>query len=407
MALKIIIHVGLGVLISMCVNHVKAEDAPQFRGAGGLGVSKETGLPTTWNGKENIRWKAALPGKGLSGPVIARGRVYVTANTTHNQRRLHVLCFDEQTGKQLWHRQFWATGSTLCHPKTNMAAPTPVTDGERVIALFATGDMVCLSNDGNLEWCRSLVGDYPTLGNNVGMATSPILWKDLVILCLENAGESFAAGIDKRTGENRWRVDRPSGINWVSPLLIETNGQPEVVFQSPDDLTAYDPAKGTKKWALSKKGFQPIPSPTFGDGLVFAPGQKFFAIQPGSGKEGPQVLWESNKLPTGYSSPIYHERRIYALSYKGVLNCADGATGKPLWDIRLEGDYAASPLLADGKIFAVNEEGTTSVVTAGAEGKLLASNPIVDTILASPVASGGAIYLRSDRFLYCIAEKKR
>jgi outer membrane protein assembly factor BamB len=384
-----------------------AEDVPQFRGAGGLGVSKETGLPTTWNEKDNIRWKAALPGRGLSAPVIAGGRVYATANSAHNQKRLHVLCFDEKTGKQLWERQFWATGSTLCHPKTSMAAPTPATDGQRVIALFATGDMVCLDRNGNLEWYRSLVGDYPTVGNNVGMATSPILWKDMVILCLENVGDSFAAGFDKRSGENKWRIERPRGINWVSPLLIETNGQPELIIQGTDDLTAYDPANGTKKWSLSCKKFQPIPSPTFGDGLVFAPGEKFFAIQPGSGKEGPQILWQSNKLPTGYCSPIYHQGRIYALSYRGVLNCADGATGKPLWDVRVEGSFAASPLLADGKIYAVNEEGMTTVVSAGAEGKVLASNPLGDAILATPVVSNGAIYLRSDRYLYCIGQNRK
>ncbi|MBI3412088.1 MAG: PQQ-like beta-propeller repeat protein [Planctomycetes bacterium] len=398
--------VGIAGLVGLSVQSLHAEDAPQFRGIGGLGISKETGLPTTWSDKENIRWKAALPGRGLSAPVIADGRVYVTANSTHNQKRLHVLCFDEKTGKQLWERQFWATGSTFCHPKTCMAAPTPVTDGERVVALFATGDLVSLDKDGNLEWVRSLVGDYPTVGNNVGMAASPILWKDLVILFLENVGDSFVAGIDKRTGENKWRVERPKGINWCSPLMIENNGQPEIVLQSNEDLTAYDPVNGNKKWALTGKKFQPIPSPTFGDGLVFSPGFKFFAVQPGSGKEDPQILWESNKLPTGYGSPIYHDRKIYALSYRGIINCADGATGKPIWNLRIEGTYAASPLLADGKIYSVNEDGITQVVTAGAEGKLLASNPIGDKILATPVASNGAIYLRSDGFLYCIAQKK-
>jgi outer membrane protein assembly factor BamB len=180
-----------------CVLPARGEDVPQFRGVGGLGISKEKDVPLTWNEKDNIRWKVALPGRGLSCPVIASGRVYVTACTGVNQKRLHVLCLDEKTGKQMWERQLWATGTTQCHPKTNMAAPTPVTDGDRVYALFATGDLVCLDRDGNLLWYRSFVGDYPTVGNNVGMATSPILWNDLLIVCLENVGESFAAGIDK------------------------------------------------------------------------------------------------------------------------------------------------------------------------------------------------------------------
>src|SRR2546428_749632 len=149
-----------------------AADWPQWRGPGGGGGAEEKGLPVPWSATENVRWKGELPGRGLSAPVIAAGRVYVTAATGHDQDRLHVLCFDEATGRKLWERQFWATGTTLCHPKTNMAAPTPATDGKHVYALFATQDLACLDADGNLLWFRSLTGDYPTVGNNVGMASS-------------------------------------------------------------------------------------------------------------------------------------------------------------------------------------------------------------------------------------------
>src|SRR5687767_8539407 len=126
-----------------------AAEAPQFRGPGGSGVSQEKNLPVEWSEQNNIRWKADLPGRGLSNPVIADGRVYVTACSGFEQKRLHVLCFDLKTGKQLWDRQFWATGSTLCNGMTNMAAPTPVTDGNRVYALFATADLVCLDREGD------------------------------------------------------------------------------------------------------------------------------------------------------------------------------------------------------------------------------------------------------------------
>src|SRR5262245_4402795 len=173
-------------LILATVAH--AGDWTQFRGNGAAGVSDETGLPSTWSETENIRWKAELPGRGLSNPVIAGGRVYVTACSGQEQARLHVLCFDVRTGKKLWERQFWATGNTGCHPKTNMAAPTPVTDGERVYALFATADLACLDKNGDLLWYRSLVSDYPTLSNQVGMAASPVLCKDVLIVPMENVG---------------------------------------------------------------------------------------------------------------------------------------------------------------------------------------------------------------------------
>lgn len=383
-----------------------APQAFQFRGPGGLGVSLETRLPVTWNEKDNIRWKVDLPGRGLSNPVIAEGRVFVTAASGWQQDRLHVLCFDLTSGNTLWERQLWATGTTLCNPKTNMAAPTPCTDGQHIFALFATCDLAAFDRDGNLLWYRSLVGDYPTVGNNVGMAASPILWNGLLIHNLQNVGESFAVAIDTRTGENRWRVERPRGINWVTPLVIRNGDRDEVLFQDTGDLTAHDPSTGKKLWSLTGQGFQSIPSPTFGDGLIYTPASKFLALRPGSGTDKPGIVWQSGKHPTGYSSPVLYRGKLYTISHQGVLNCSDAVTAQHLWAQRVEGNYAASPLAADGKIYVVSEEGSTTVVAAGPTPKILATNPLGETLLASPVAADGAIFLRSDRHLWCIGNKR-
>src|SRR5215471_9344166 len=158
------------VLVLLPAPLALAGDWPQFRGPNGSGISEEKGLPIEWGKDKNIRWKAPLPGQGHSNPVIAGGKVFVTASSGFQESRLHVLCLDQASGKQRWHRQFRATGSTLCHAKSNMAAPSPVTDGKAVYALFATGDLVALDAEGNLLWYRSLARDYPTLANNVGMA---------------------------------------------------------------------------------------------------------------------------------------------------------------------------------------------------------------------------------------------
>jgi outer membrane protein assembly factor BamB len=391
----------------LLVGAIRAEDADQFRGAGGLGVSAEKNLPTHWSAAKNLRWKAALPGKGLSNPVVAGGRVYVTATGAYKQKREVVLCFDAKTGKKLWERQVWATGTTLCHPKTNMAAPTPITDGERVYALFATGDLVAYDKDGDLAWYRSLVGDYPTLGNNVGMAASPTIWNDLLILCMENAGESFAVGIDKNTGENRWRIARPRGINWVSPIVIRNQGQAEVLLQGPTGIDAHDPLTGKKKWSAPGIRQGAYASTTFGDGVVFAPSSKFTALRPGQGKQEPKVLWQSIKLRPGYCSPVVQGGLVYVVNGGGIVNCADARTGYILWTHRAkQGSYTASPMLADGKLFVLNEAGVTTVMQTGREANVLAENRIDDTFLASPVASGGAIFLRSDGALYCIGATK-
>lgn len=384
----------------------KAQVVPQFRGPGGLGISKEKGLPVNFSDTENLRFKTPLPGRGLSNPAIADGRIYVTACSTHQEKRLHVLCLDLKDGKLLWERTIAATSPTLCHPKTNMAAPCPVTDGKFVYALFATNDVVCYDRDGNLQWVRSLVSDYPTVGNYVGMAASPTLVKDVLILDIVNNGESFAAGLDVKTGENKWRIDRAKNINWCTPLVLNVEGKEEVLLQGGDGLFAIDPSTGKEKWAITDKKFQTIPSPTVGDGIIYTPGEKFFAIRPGSSKGNPEVLWQSLKLPTGYCSPIYHKGKVYALSSRGVLNCADAKDGKPLWDMRLEGEFAASPLLAEDRLYVVSEKGEASVIQIEPEHKALAVNHLNDTILASPVAADGALFFRSDRFLYCFGTKR-
>jgi outer membrane protein assembly factor BamB len=381
-------------------------DWPQFRGPDGGGVSAETGLPTRWSATENIRWKADLPGRGLSNPVIARDRVFVTACSGFQESRLHVLCFSEKTGKRLWERQFWSTGITLCHPKTCMAAPTPVTDGDRVYALFATGDLVCLDREGDLLWYRALSRDYPTIGNNVGMASSPVLFKNVLLVPMDNAGESFAAGIDKLTGQNIWRSDRPSDINWVTPLVFNHSGRAEAIFQSARGLIAYDPETGSKQWSLDSAGFSTVASPVAGDGVLITTGGEVMGLRPGSADQAAKVAWKATKLHVAYTSPLYYQKRVYAINNTGVLNCADTATGKLLWQQRCsdKGTYWASPIAADGHIYVVNEAGTTTVLKAGDEPKVVATNTLADVILATPAVANGAIYLRSDQHLFCMGQ---
>lgn len=384
---------------------VMADDWKQFRGPGGRSVSSENKVPIIWSKTKNIGWKAKIPGRGLSNPIIAEGRVYVTSSSGWQQNRLHVLCFDEKTGKQLWHRQFWATGGTQSHPKTCMAAPTPVTDGKNVYALFATQDLVALDRDGNLLWYRSLTQDYPTIGNNVGMASSPTLWKDVLLVSVENVGESFAVGIDTKTGHNKWSVPRPRAINWASPIVIEKAGKAQVIFMAPDDMTAYDPATGKEIWTYKKGGLSRIPSVTFAEGLLLCPGKEMHAIEPGTKKTKPSVAWQERKLQCGYASPLVHNGKIYTLTSRGVLRCADVLTGEEVWSKRLEGAFAATPVLAGNQLYVVNEEGTTYVIKTGSGPNLIGTNSVEDKIMATPAIANGAIYLRSDDYVYCIREK--
>jgi outer membrane protein assembly factor BamB len=380
-----------------------AGDWPQFRGPQGLGISDEAALPLEWNKEKGIRWKADLPGRGLSSPVVVAGRVYVTACSGPAQERLHVLSFDASTGKELWTRQFTATGSTQCNGKTNMAAPTPAADEGRVFALFATGDLAARGRDGNLRWYRSVCGEYPTSGNSVGMAASPVLHGETLFVAMENVGESFAAAVDARTGRNLWKRPRSQKINWTTPLVVRNGDRLEVLYQSPDELTAYDPGTGSRLWS-HEGGLASIPSPVAAEGLVIAPGGSSMALRPG--REKAQKLWESKALGSSTASPTLYRRKVYTINSGGVVVCADAESGEESWRTRVKGPHSASPLIAGDRMYLVNEAGETTVLKLGDKPETLSVNPLEDPMLASPAASGGALFLRSDHRLYCLGAEK-
>jgi outer membrane protein assembly factor BamB len=286
-----------------------------------------------------------------------------------------------------------------------MAGPTPVTDGKHVWCLFATNDLVCLTATGDVVWYRSLSGDYPLMTNHVGRAASPILFEDLLIVPMENQGASFLIGIDAKTGLNRWKVERPLENNWSTPVIAQRNGRTEFIVQGMQLLTGFDPRSGKKLWEVEDDGLFTIPSPVVAGDLVLATSRGMIAVKPSENGTAP-VAWKTLKLGSGTPSPVVVDGRVYTL--KGdVLVCGDVADGKVLWDVRLKGPFSASPVFADGKLFLVNEEGLTTVVRPGAEAKVLGSNDLKDTILATPSIANDSIYLRSDKFLYRIMHNKK
>jgi outer membrane protein assembly factor BamB len=399
---------SLGLLLSAGLSPVAlGSDWPQFHGPNGTAASEDTGLPTTWDAKAgtNIRWRADLPARGVSCPVVAKGKVYVTCCGGYRQDRLYVVCFDAASGKQLWERQFTATGSTNCHPKSSMAGATPVTDGDRVFALFGTGDLAALDADGNLLWYRALVRDYPTITNQVGLAASPVLWKDVLLLPLENAGdESLALAVDARTGKNLWKASRTRDINWVTPLVRPRGDGAEVLFQSNNELTAFDARTGARRWAY-KGGLGTVGMPLALGDLVLSAGGEPTALRPPADKGEPKAVWASNKLRAGYTTPLGYQKRVYAISGTFLNSVGDDgkAAGTP---VRLRGVFWASPIAADGKIYVVNEEGTTYVIKAGDTPAVIATNKIGEEVVATPAIASGAIFLRTSERLYCIAVKK-
>lgn len=389
------------VALGICCSFVSATDWPQFRGPAANGISTESNLPTKWSAKEGIAWKAAMPGKGVSSPVVVGDVVYVTSSSGPRDNQLHVLAFDVKTGKELWKRTLAATGSTTCHPTSCMAAPTPVATKDAVYALFATGDLAAFDSKGNLLWYRSLCGDYPTIINQVGMAASPILASGILIVPMDNVGESFVAGIDTKTGENKWKVARPKEMNWVSPLVRTVNGKSEILFQADKELIAYDPSSGTRNWTFPHEGAS-IATPVIDGDKILVPGKPLIAGKLGT--SGPQSMWTSAKLNTGNSSPLLYQGRVYATSSSGVVTCVDVENGNVLFQERVKGPFSAAPVGADGKVYILNEAGQTTVWKAGAEAEILSTNDLGERAMGTPAISQGRIFIRTDKSLFCVGK---
>jgi outer membrane protein assembly factor BamB len=384
---------------------VQGADWNQFRGPAGNGISPDTAVPTKWGAKEGILWKTSLPGRGLSCPVIVGDILYLTACSEREGSRLHVLAFDTKTGKELWRRSILATGGTACHPTTSMAAPTPIATDKGVVALFATADLVAYSPEGDLLWCRSMVGEDPNITNQVGMASSLALHKDTVMVEMETASSSFICGVDLATGREKWRHPRGKGVNWTSPMVVKQKGVEVALFLAPNGLTACEPSTGKVLWNYSATPGGSIQSPTTDGEMIFSPGSPLVALKPAETGTTPEVAWKSNKASGTYCSPVVYQGKLYGVSSIGI-NCLDAATGKEVWVHRVKGPFAGSPLAVDGKIYLVTEDGTTVVLKAGtAQPEVLASNKLGETIMCTPAIANGKIFMRSDSTLWCIGNK--
>src|SRR4051794_35504218 len=212
--------VAVFVTLSPChlVTLSSADDWPAWRGKTQDGLSADKKPPVTWSATENVRWKAAVPGAGVSAPVVAGDRVFVTSSSGRSNEHLHLLCFGRDDGKQLWERKFFGSSTPEGHfAPGGMAVPTPAADGKHVYALYGTGDLVCADRDGKPVWIRSLAQEYGTFRNRWGMASSPLLHDGTLFVQVDEWGKSYLLAVEAATGRNRWRVTRDAAVNWTSP----------------------------------------------------------------------------------------------------------------------------------------------------------------------------------------------
>lgn len=386
----------------ICIVLFTGADWLQFRGSDTNAVAEDEHPPKSL---ENIAWTADLPGRGASGSIVVDGRVVLTSSSGYNQDRLHVHCFDAGSGEPLWERQLWATGRTQTHRKICVATPTPASDGERIFAFYSSNDLACYDLDGNLLWYRGLGYDYPNASNSLGMASSPIVVGETLIVQAESDAEAFAVGLNVQNGLARWRIDRPRHVNWTSPTLLTANGadEPLVLMQSSEGLHAVRPRTGEVLWSY-EDGAATIPSSVSAEGTIYAPSHGITALRPSAGKKTPEKLWQSNRLKPSFASPLIYDNRVFVLNRAGVLTCADAESGERSWQMRLEGPYSSTPVAADGHLYFFNEEGLAHVVdVTGERGEIVAERKLEGTILATPAVADDAVYIRNDDHLWKLA----
>lgn len=380
---------------------VSAADWLQFRGPNGSGVATETNLSPRLEAT-SIQWKIALPGRGLSSPIIVGDRVFITAATGLDQERLHVFCFRAKDGAKVWERQFWATGRTMTQAKTCVAAGTPCSNGQRLFVIFSSNDLFCLDLDGNLLWLRGLTRDYPNASNSLGLASSPAFADDTLVVQVENDSESFALGIDAITGVNRWKRDRPKVPCWASPIIVADakSTRHVAVLQSSPGISAVDVRTGEEAWYYSETAAT-IPSSTLVNGVLFVPAKGLTALKPGAAGERPEVLWQNNQLRPATSSPVVAGAHVLAVNGAGILTCGSVQDGKRLWQLRLTGPFSATPIACGAHLFLVNEKGLLQVVDfRKPEGALISKLELGETILSTPAVANGALFVRSDKTLW-------
>jgi outer membrane protein assembly factor BamB len=420
---------------------LRGEDWPQWRGPRHDGVSRESGLPVVWSETAGLAWKCRLPEWGHSTPVAAGNAVFVTSQV--DEQRLVLLKIHKTTGRIEWTRDV-GTGKAeqiKVHGKNaaerrhqvfplgeNFATPSPATDGSVIVAHFGNGLLAAYDFDGKPLWKRDLQQDYGAYTVWWGHANSPILYQDLVIsVCMQETcadlpgkpSPSYVVAHDKHSGREVWLTPRPSASlreysdAYTTPIIANSAGGPLLLVAGAETLDAYAPATGKRVWFLPELlGNRMIASPVAADGWIYATrgkGGPVLAVKLEGRGQRPRsdIAWTHEKATPDCPTPVVCNKLLFWVSNSGIANCLDTVTGEQCWKERLRGAYRASPLAAQEKIYFVNTDGMTTVVAAERTFRRLAENHVEDTIIASPIASDGKLFLRGQKWLYCLTKPAR
>jgi outer membrane protein assembly factor BamB len=398
-----------------CLGHpslVAAQEWPQFRGPDGQGRAVERGLPVQWSESLNVRWKTPVPGRGWSSPVVADGRVWLTTATVVNgQTSLRLLSFDAESGKPALDLEvFRQRRSELLNAKNSFASPTPVVEGDRVYVHFGAEGTAAVSTAGDIVWKARQ--QYDSQHGNGG---SPVLHGDLLIFNCDGFDQAFVVALDKNTGKTRWRTWRPQPWSqaYSTPLVIRVADRDQVVSVGAFHALAYDPDSGKEIWRVSyPDGFSNVPRPVYGNNLVYITTgfqqPAVLAVRPdGKGDvTRTHVAWTLSRGAPLTPSPLLVGDDLYIVTDAGIASCVEARTGTIRWQHRVGGSVSASPVLADGKIYLLNEEGQTTVLKPGSTFEALAINRLDGATLASMAVAARSFFIRTGTHLYRISNPR-
>ena len=402
-------------LVMTMVQFAKA-DWPEFRGPTRNGVSTDLQVPYEWSASDNIAWKQEIPGSGWSSPVLVNGRIYLTTATGEiedNDLSLRALCVAADDGQIVWDVEVLhpsAEAAGLKHGKNGLASPTPIVNEGKVFVHFGHLGTAALDLAGNIIWQQTEVKYHPQHGNG----GSPALVDGTLIFSCDGLDTQHVVGLDAATGEVVWKTPRNTTafktFSFSTPQVIEVDGQPQVVSPGSGLVAAFDPASGAELWRVNYgEGFSVVPRPVFAHGRLYvATGfarPSLLAIDPqgarGDATES-HIAWEHDRGVPNTPSMLVAGDEVYFVSDKGVASCLDAHMGEVRWTERLGGNFSASPVLAEGRIYFTNEDGRTYVIRQGIEYQLLATNELGERTFASPATAEGALFVRSESHLWRI-----
>ena len=436
------------ILITLSLTVAHAQHWPQFRGPGATGVNEGAAKPAKWDAasSENVRWKLKIPGLAHSSPVVWGNKIFISTAVTSaakDETRFglygdvapvkddpkhtwKVYAIDKTKGTILWERiASEGIPKVKRHPKSTHADSTPATDGKYLIVNFGSEGLFAYDLNGKLLWKKDLgvldAGWFYDADYQWEYGSSPIIYKNLVIVQADLQKDSFIAAYDIKTGKEVWKTPREEISSWGSPTVYEGKTRAELITSGPKAVRTYDPATGKELWRLGPMSEITTPTPFVAHDLIFVtsgyrPIQPIYAIRPGGSgdltlKDGQNssefIAWSKARGGPYMPTPIVYGDLFYTCSNQGVFAAYDAKTGQSVYQERLGGTggaFTASPVASDGKIFLSSEDGDVFVVKAGPKYELLSKNPVGEVIMATPAVSDGLVIVRTVSHLFAFGD---